>query len=155
MRNLYHVVNALVPNANAFAGTVATSPINMKNWGHCSFIVQCGAGAVGTAKITVEACSDITPTTTVAIPFYYQECVANDTFGAIQKTADNTGFTTSAAANKVYKVEVDNEMLAASGYNYVRLKSVEQTVGAINGGVAAILTEGRFNSEIPASSALV
>ena len=151
MRELYHVANVLPPAANAFAGAVPTAPINMNKWGHCSFLVQCGAGAVGTAKITVEACSDIVPTNTVAIPFYYQECVLGDTFGPIIKTADATGFLTSAAADKMYKIEVDDQMLAATGYNYVRLKSVEQTVGAIAGGVLAILTEGRFMSEIPDS----
>jgi hypothetical protein len=151
MRELYHVVNALPPLDNAFAGSVATVPINMKNWGHCSFLIQCGAGAVGQAQITVEACSDVTPTTTVAIPFYYQECIAGDTFGPITQTADATGFETSAAADKMYKVEVDNEMLASTGYNYVRLKSVEKVVGAITGSVIAVLKEGRFESEIPTS----
>jgi hypothetical protein len=148
MRKLYHVVNALPPVANAFGGTVTTNVINMKSWNHASFLVQCGIGAVGTAKITVEACSDVTPTNTTPIPFYYQECVNADTFGAIVKTADVTGFTTSAASNKVYKIEVDSGMLASTGYNYVRIKSVEQTTGPIVGGIIAILTEGRFVSEI-------
>jgi hypothetical protein len=121
----------------------------MKNWQHCSFIVQCGIGAVGTAQITVEACDNAIPSNTRAIPFYYQECVNGDTFGPIIKTPDANGFTTSAASNKVYKVEVDEAMLASTGYGYVRLKSVEQTVGAIAGGVIAILTDGRFESEIP------
>jgi hypothetical protein len=152
MRELYHVVNALPPVDNAFAGTVATDIINMKNWGHCSFLMQCGAGAEGQAQITVEACSDTTPTNTEPIPFYYQECVAGDIFGPIIQTVDATGFETSAAADKIYKIEVDNEMLASTGYNYVRLKSVEKVVGAITGGVLAVLTEGRFISEISDSA---
>ena len=52
----------------------------------------------------------------------------------------------------MYKVEVDDDMLAQSGYNYVRLTSVEQTVGAITGSVLAVLTEGRIESEIPDSA---
>ncbi len=152
MEDLYHVVNALTPVANAFAATVSTAPINMKNWEHCSFIISCGAGAVGTATITVEACSDTTPTATVAIPFYYQECVSGDTFGAIIKTPDAAGFATAAAANKIYKVEVDDQMLAGTGYGYVRVKSVEVVAGAIAGGIVAVLTEGRFESEIMSSA---
>lgn len=151
MRELYHVVNALPPIDNAFAGTVVTNVINMKNWGHVSFLIQCGAGAVGQSQITVEACSDTVPTSTVAIPFYYQECIAGDTFGPILKTVDATGFETSAVSDKIYKVEVDNQMLASTGYNYVRLKSIEKVAGAITGGIIAILTEGRFISEIPDS----
>lgn len=149
MERLYHIVNALPPIANAFAGTVSTTVINMKNWNHVSFLVQGGVGAVGTARITVEACDNITPSNPVAIPFYYQECIGTDAFGPIIKTTDATGFLTAAASNKMYKVEVDGPMLASLGYGYVRLKSVEATVGAINGGVLAVLTEGRFASEQP------
>jgi len=104
-------------------------------------------GAVGTATITVEACSDTTPTTTTAIPFYFQECVVGDTFGPIQ-AAPAAGFTTAAASNKMYKVEVDDQSLASTGYGYIRLKSTEVVVGAILGSVIAILTDGRFESEI-------
>ena len=149
MENLYHIVNALTPVANAFAGTVSTVVINMKNWNHVSFLVQGGAGAVGTARMTVEACDNIVPSNPIAIPFYYQECIGTDAFGPIIKTADATGFSTAAANNKVYKVEVDGPMLASLGYGYVRLKSTEVIVGAISGGVVAVLTEGRFACEQP------
>ena len=76
MDRLYHVVNALAPVAGAFSGTVHTIPINMNKHGHISFIVQCGAGAVGTARITVEACSDTVPTNTVPTWFYYRNVLA-------------------------------------------------------------------------------
>ena len=147
MLELYHIVNALIPSAEAFTGAVQTVPINLKNFEHVSFVIQCGAGAVGTAAVTVEACSDTTPTTLVAIPFVYQECISGDTFGAIQK-APATGFTTAAAANKVYKIDVDADVLAASGYGYIRVKSVESAVGAISGGILAILVEPRYEQEI-------
>ena len=146
--HLNHVVNALAPAANAFAGTVTTKVINMKNYGGACFVVQGGAGAVGTATITVEACSDITPSATTAIGFFYQECLATDVFGPIIQ-ASAAGFTTTAAANKVYKIYVTDESLASTGYAYVRLKSVEVVVGAIAGGVVAVLTDARFEQEIP------
>jgi len=147
MDELYHVVNALIPVAGAFTGTVNTVPINLKNYQHVSFLMVCGAGAVGTATITVEACDDAVPTNKTAIPFFYQECVATDIFGAVIKTADATGFLTSAAANKMYKIEVDDQMLAGTGFGYVRIKSVESTVGAVTGCIVAVLTEGRYQSE--------
>lgn len=145
---LNHVVNVLAPAANAFAGVVPTKVINMKNWGCACFVVQCGVGAVGTATITIEACNDATPTLTTAIPFFYQECVTGDTYGPITQ-APATGFTTAAASNKVYKVCVLDNTLATTGYGYVRLKSTEVVVGAISGGVVAVLTDGRFESETP------
>jgi len=148
MDDLYHVANVLPPASNAFAGVVPTPPVSMRGWQHVSFLVQCGAGAVGTAQITVEACDNTTPSNTKPIEFFYQECVAGDTFGPIIK-APVTGFTTAAAANKVYKVEVDDGFLAGSGYGYVRIKSTEVVVGAISGGIIAVLTDGRFESEVP------
>lgn len=156
MKQLYHVVNALAPAVNAFAGTVETVPINLANWDHASFILQCGAGATGTAQITVEAFSDATATSTQSIPFYYQECVASDTFGPIQH-APAGGFTTAAAADKVYKIEVDADALHDSGfdYNYVRVKSTEKVADPVAGGIVAILTGGRFSAEVPPVSALV
>lgn len=148
MKNLYHVVNALPPVADAFAGTKYTDIINMKNYEHISFIIQCGVGATGTATVTVEACDDVVPSNTEAIPFVYQECVSGDTFGAITK-ATTAGFTTSAASNKMYKIDVDAEALASSGYGYIRLKSVEVADDPVLGGVLAILTEAKYEQEIP------
>lgn len=143
----YHVVNALPPAADVFAGTVVTDVINLKNWEHVSFLVQCGAGALGTSTITVEACDDTTPTNTEAIPFIYQECVLSDTFGEV-KQAEASGFTTAAATNKMYKIEVDAQALAKSGYSYVRLKSVEVVDDPVAGCVIAILTGGRYVQEV-------
>ena len=148
MDALNHVVNVLSPAANVFAGAVPTKVINMKNWDCACFIVQCGVGAAGTATITIEACSDATPTLTTAIPFFYQECVTGDTYGPITQ-APATGFTTAAASNKIYKVFVLNQSLATTGYGYARLKSTEVVVGAIAGGVVAVLSKGRFVNEVP------
>jgi len=150
MKRLYHIINSIPPAANAFGGLVVTPPINMKNWQHASFILHGGVGAVGTAQVTIEACSDITPTTVVPVGFFYQECINGDTFGPIIQ-APVTGFATSAANNKIYKIEVDDAFLASSGFGYVRLKSTETIVGSIVGSVIAVLNDGRFEAEIPAT----
>ena len=150
MERLYHTVNLIPPVTNAFGGLVVTPPINMKNWGHVSFLLHGGVGAVGTAQVTIEACSDITPTSVTPIGFFYQECINGDNFGPIIQ-APVTGFATSAANNKIYKIEVDSNFLSNTGYGYVRLKSNETVVGSIIGSVTAVLTEGRFVSEIIAT----
>jgi hypothetical protein len=147
MRDLYHIVNGLPPVADAFAGTVYSDIINMKNFEHASFIIQCGAGAVGTATITVEACDDVAASNVVAIPFTYQGCVSGDTFGARTKV-ENTGFTTAAAANKMYKIEVDVDSMIMSGYSYVRVKSVEVVNDPVTGGILVILNESRLEKAI-------
>jgi len=151
MKRSNHVVNALPPVANAFAATVYTDVINMKDWNHIQFVIQKAAGATGTATITVEACDDVTPTNVIAVPFKYQACTTGDTFGALTTVAA-TGFNTTAGANQLYKVEVDADALIASGYGYVRLKSVEVVANAVLGGIIAVLTEPRYWQEVPNSA---
>lgn len=155
MRQLNHVVNALPPIADAFSGAaVYTDIINMKDWNHCQFIIQRGAASgAGTATITVEACSDVSASVVVAIPFAYQACVLGDTFSALTKVAA-TGFLAAAGANGMFKIEVDAEALLASGYSYVRLHSSEVGDFTYVGSVLAILTEGRYEQDI-ADTAIV
>ena len=148
MKEFNHVVNALVPVADAFAGTKYTDIINMKDFNHIQFVIQKAAGAVGTSTITVEACDDVVPTNVVAIPFKYQACTTGDTFGALT-TAEATGFATTAGANQLYKIEVDSDALAASGYGYIRLKAVEVVDDPVLGGIIAVLTEPRYGQEVP------
>ena len=72
MKRLYHTVNIIPPVANAFGGTVVTPPINMKNWQHASFLLHGGIGGVGTAQVTIEACSDISPNNVTPVGFFYR-----------------------------------------------------------------------------------
>lgn len=148
MKRFNHVVNALLPVADAFAGTVYSDVINMKNWNHAQFVIQKGAGAVGTATITVEACDDVVPTNVSAVPFKYQKCTSGDTFGELT-AAEATGFATTAGANQMYKIEVDSDALVVSGYSYIRLKSVEVVDDPVLGGILAVLTEPRYSNEVP------
>lgn len=151
MKRYNHVVNALVPVADAFAGTKYSNVINMKDWNHIQFVIQKAAGAVGTATITVEACDDVVPTNVSAVPFKYQACTVGDTFGALTE-APVAGFAVTAGSNQLYKVEVDADALSASKYGYIRLKSVEVVVGAVLGGIIAVLTEPRYGREVPDSA---
>lgn len=148
MKRFNHVVNALVPVADAFAGTKYTDIINMKDFNHIQFIIQKAAGATGTSTITVEACDDVSGSNVSAVPFKYQACTTGDTFGALTDAAA-TGFATTAGADQLYKIEVDADALAASGYGYIRLKAVEVVNDPVLGGIVAILTEPRYGREIP------
>lgn len=148
MKKTNHLVNALLPVADAFAGTVYTDVINMKDFNHVQFVIQKGAGATGTSTITVEACDDVVPTNVSAVPFKYQACTTGDTFGVLTDAAA-TGFATTAGANQMYKVEVDADALAASGYGYIRLKAVEVVDSPVLGGIIAVLTESRYGQEVP------
>jgi hypothetical protein len=150
MKRLNHVINALPPVADAFSGAAVYSDIiNMKNYNHIQFIVQRGAASgAGTATITAEACDDVSASNVSAVPFAYQACVSGDTFGAITK-ATNAGFLAASGANGMFKIDVDAEALLASGYSYIRLKSAEVGDFTYVGSILAILTEGRYEQDIP------
>lgn len=130
---LSHLVTGVVDVADAFAGTVASDVVNMRNYGKCRFVVHGGAGGTGTSTFTVEACDDVTPTTQSAVPFAYRES-AGDVAGALTQ-ATVAGFTCTAGANRLISIEVDQEALIASGYGYVRLKAVEVVDSPVLGGV--------------------
>lgn len=145
-----HIVNALAPDADALAGTKTSDVINMKNFGHCEFVVQKGEGTTGTSTITVLACDDATPSTTSAIAFKYRACTSGDTFTALT-AATTAGFTTTAGSNQMYRIEVDANDLP-DGYPYLQLKLVEAADGAVDAGVLAILTEPRYAQSINATA---
>jgi len=141
---VHHVIG-LAPVANAFAGTVTSQAVSMSLWDKCQFEITKGVGATGTATITVEACSDASGSNPTAIPFTYREYITSgsDLPGAI-KSATSAGFTTTAGSNQIYVIEVDQGALIASGYKYVRLKSVEVVANAVLGGINIHLTNPNY-----------
>ncbi len=148
MKELNHIVKGLDPVADAFAGTVYSDIVNMKNYESAQFIIYKAVGASGTSTITVEASSDAAGTAVSAIPFVYQACTTGDTWGERTKVAA-TGFATTAGSSQLYKVDVKAEDLAASGYGYVRLKAVEVVDSAVLGGILINLTESKYERSVP------
>lgn len=145
-----HFVKGLDPVANAFAGTVYTQAVSMAGWERCLFDVYCGVGVTGTATLTVQACSDASGSNPTAIAFRYREILSTDIEGTLT-LATTAGFTTTAGSSKHELLEVRAEDLAALGYGYVRLKSVEVVASPVLGGVAIILGEPRNRSAIAAT----
>ena len=146
-----HYVKGLDPVANAFAGTINSDVVNMTLYNHVEFIVYWGVGATGTTTLTVEACDDVVPTNTTAIPFAYRRISTGDTHGAlIQATA--AGFLTTAGSSQMYVIEVDAAALAALDRKYVRLHGVEGTASPILGGIMIRLSEARYAQAITDSA---
>lgn len=138
MDNL-HFVKGLDAVADAFSATVASDVVSMKASEKCLFLIHKAVGATGTSTVTVEACDDVVPTTTTAIPFFRRAITTDDTEGAVTATAA-TGFVTTAGSSHLYLVEVDHKALAASGYGYVRCKMVESVDSPVLGGIIIIQT---------------
>ena len=147
----HHFVKGLDPIANAFAGTVRSDVVNMKNYHKATFVVFCGVGLVGTSVITVNACPDVTPSARSAVPFHYREITTGDTPGTLT-AALAAGYTSTAGSSKIIVVEVDSQALAQDGndYEYVELNMVESAVGAVLGGLLVILSDPRYAQNIHA-----
>lgn len=149
-----HAGIALMPGADALAGTKTGKTVQLAPlYDLCSFLVAMGAGAVGTTKFTVEACSDSSGTNAEAIPFEVsKQPSANsaDTWDAITAVTA-AGYDTPAAANKLHLLQVHRRDLPA-GKPWVRLKAVEQVDAAMDACAIWILT-GPGYPDFPPKSA--
>ena len=130
----FHWVVGLAAVADAFAATVSSDVVSMKDAIAATFWLHKAVGATGTSTITVEACDDTVPTTTSAIAFKYRANTATDVWGALTN-ATSSGFATTAGSNQNYEITVDADQLANSGYGYVRLKCVEVVDSPVLGGI--------------------
>jgi hypothetical protein len=140
-----HVVKGLDPVADAFAGTTGSDIVDITGHQSATFIIYKGVGATGTSTVTVEACDDVTPSNTTAVPFYYRAITPNDTNGAMT-AATTAGFATTAGSSQVYVIEVDQAELASVGCKYVRLKMVEVVDSPVLGGILIVLNNPRFGN---------
>ena len=139
-----HFFNALVPLANAFAGTVYTDVINCENYASVCFVLQKGVGTTGTSTITaVPVSTNGASASGTAVGYDYSEITSTDVNPALTNVA-NTGFTTTAGSNTLVVVEVDLDKIAASGYQYMRLAFVEVAAAAVLGGVLGIMYNPRY-----------
>ena len=135
----FHFVTGLDPVADFDAGTVSSDVINASQAKAVHFIVHQGVGATGTRTYTVEACDDVVPTTTTAIPFYYSESLAtgtSDVFGAVPLRVAAAGKLTTLGSGQIHVISVDVDQLAATSQRkYVRLKMVEGTDSPVLAGI--------------------
>ena len=151
MKTNSHLVKGLDPVADAFAGTKYTDIISMKNHNLAQFVIYKGVGTTGTSTITVEACDDISASNTTAVTFRYQAITSGDTHGALT-AATTAGFTTTAGSSQLYKIVVENQALASTGYEYVRLKMVEVADDPVLGGVLVELLEPKYDISVQESA---
>jgi len=136
----FQLIKVLDPVANAFAATPTVEVIDMSDFTRLLFVRHDGVGAAGTSTVTVEACSNIAAGATTPVPFLYREITTGDTEGAITAGTAGTAtwsFVTTAGSSKLIAIEVDEDVVAATGYAYVRCKFVEATANAVLGGVLA------------------
>lgn len=150
-----HLVLALVPAADALAGTKTTAPLSRKNYRDVHFVLGTGAGATGQSVITVEACTNAAGANAEAVPFKMTRQApgadATDTWiDPVDVTA--AGFTTAAGANALYVIDVPADTTPDTK-PFLRLKAVESVDSAVVAFVLGVLTNPKYNQK-PQISAL-
>lgn len=117
----FHVVNILPPVS--ITGAVTSDVFSMKNYSHCTIIVQAGVTNADAGFVTIEECDDFVPTTDTAIAFSYyaEETAAGDTLGARTAAVAATGIDISANDSIFYVIEIEASQLSA-GFPNLYLK---------------------------------
>jgi hypothetical protein len=151
MKEIRKTVKGLDPIADAFAATVYTDIVSMRNYKSALFTIYKAVGATGTSTVTVQASDDVSASNVDAVPFHYQAITSGDTPGAVT-AATTAGFATTAGSSQLYKIYVDASVLADSGYGFVRLKMVEVVDSPILGGVLIDLYDSADEREVPATA---
>lgn len=140
-------VKGLAPAADRWNTNPATDIVNAALYQNVAFLVHQEGGTTGKATLTVEACSDVSGTGAVAIPFQYSvggtgEGADGDATGAVT-SATAAGFDTTANADKLYIVDVDSASLPA-GKPFLRLKCTEAVNDPVKGAVEILLYGARY-----------
>ena len=143
-----HIVNGIVPAADAFAGGVASDIVNLKLYSGVTFLIMTGASTTAAGVVTVQAGTSVSAATN-AVPFKYRTILAPATTNvpSALTQATSSGFTiTASKANSFYIVEVLAEDLLAGGYSTCKLNVTEPVDDPQAACVVAILHGPRYDA---------
>lgn len=156
----HHIVQGLVPVADAFAGGVSTDVISLADYGRVTFVIITGAiedaGVSNLCK--VQGCSNAAASATTDMTFHRQSLPWSTTVDtwAARAEAPSTGYNftlNNAVANAVHIAEVTADMVKAqTGYDFVRLNIAETVNKTITAAVLVILSEPRYPQAIPVTA---
>ena len=128
--------------ADIFNGNPSSDIVSMENHNDVYFLLAKGAGATGTATITVGSCDTTVPGTATAVPFEYRAQTSADTWGE-WTAAEAAGFTTTAGANQMYQIHIKGSDLSGTN-KFVRLTATEVVNSPCEGYILAAMASPRF-----------
>ena len=142
-----HIVNILGPvDINSAAKT--GDAFSMENWSHASIIISFGVCG-GTSAVTLSESTTAAAGTDITFKVAQEVTTLGDTMGALAEVTSET-FTTTAAANSFYVIEIDAADLSA-GYNWVVLDLAAATGSTIASAIA-VLSGGRYSGDQSATA---
>lgn len=154
----HHIVPALVPVADAFAGGVVTEAVSLANYRRATLIILTGAieDAGISNLVTLQACTAADGTGATAMAFTRRVLpytTSVDTWGALT-AALAAGYNFAAgtpAANAVWMAEVTADELAAAldGATFLRASIAETANKTVTAAGLWILSEPRYSQSVP------
>ncbi|TXH56415.1 MAG: hypothetical protein E6Q97_06445 [Desulfurellales bacterium] len=154
----HHIINGIVPKADAFATSGTTDWVSLANYRRVTFVIHTGNATGGTANgtVTVNASASAAGSSSTALAFKYRACASStsvDTWGALTD-ATSSGFSMTAGDNYIYTVELTAEEVeaAAAGKYFVSLTVTESSNDPIDAAVLIILSEPRYPNPTPISA---
>jgi hypothetical protein len=152
----FATVLGLPPQADAFATAGESDVVNATDAEEVIFRLLLGAAADNVNTITVEACDDVTPSNSTAIPFTYVLTSVEGSPGALTAaTAAGVATDGDLAANQHYTIMVDPADIEAAsshaGRKYVRLVVTEGGTATAQLGAIDILVRTKRRQEQIAS----
>lgn len=150
-----HIINGIVPKADAFATSGTTDWINCAGHERIGFLIHTGNATGGTANgtVTVNCSAAAAGTSTTALPFKYRVCASSttvDTWGALTD-ATTSGFSMTAGDNYMYWIELqsDDVNATADGKKFVALTVTESSNDPIDASVSVFLLGARYQQTVP------
>ena len=139
-----HPITLITPSADAFAGTVTSNVVNMRDNTHLTAYLYRGATASGTSTITCQSSATSAGSSATAIPFRRREGTVStqDGYGD-EVNVTSAGYTTTAEKDNIIDVIEINASDMDGTDGYVSIKSVEVVDHPITGGIIGILSGSR------------
>lgn len=139
-----HAVTLVTPSADAFAGTVTSNVVNMRDHTHLTAYVYRGAAASGTSLITCQSSATSAGSSATAIPFRRREGTVStqDGYGdEVDVTA--AGYTTTAEKDNIIDIIEVNASDMDGTDEYLSIKAVEDVDHPVLGGIIGIMSGQR------------
>lgn len=154
-----YVADALVPQADAYAGGVTTDVFNMSGFHNGAFLIFQGAieDAGISNLVTLLACDDTTPSNTSTMAFRYHVYTSSTDVWAAQGTAAAAGYnfnSNNAVANGIHVVVFSSDEIEADtpGYEYVQLSIAETANKTVTAGILFFGLDPRHNDGTPSGA---
>jgi hypothetical protein len=156
-----HMVPAVIPVADAFAGGAVTEAVSLRDYSRAALIIQTGAveDAGISNVVTLQACTSAAGAGATAMAFRRRTCLYSttvDTWGALTDvTSAGYNFAVNnAVANVCWYIDVTAEEIEAAlpGATFIRAAIAETANKTITASGLWVLYGSRYPQGVPATA---